>query len=73
MKTVPADFTYKEMVTVLRAFGFRESNKGKTSGSRVKFAKEDFEIILHKPHPGNEIKRSYVKEIVKQLKKEGLL
>ena len=40
---------------LLSQLGFKEYNKGKTSGSRVKFyRKEDQKVILlHKPHPGN--------------------
>ncbi|MDR1023265.1 MAG: hypothetical protein LBL94_08360 [Prevotellaceae bacterium] len=35
--TLPKDFTFDELLKLLRALGFAMSNKGKTSGSRVKF------------------------------------
>ena len=35
LKTKPKDFTYNEAKTLLESVGFVESNKGKTSGSRV--------------------------------------
>jgi hypothetical protein len=34
---LPKDFTFDELVKLLTALGFSISNKGKTSGSRVKF------------------------------------
>lgn len=37
LKSKPKDFTYDELKIILNNFGFIENNKGKTSGSRVKF------------------------------------
>lgn len=37
LKSKPKDFTYDEVRTLLNYLGFGESNKGKTSGSAVKF------------------------------------
>ena len=37
IQEVPKDFTFNELDTLLTYFGFEKSNKGKTSGSRVKF------------------------------------
>lgn len=42
LKSNPKDFTFDEMKTLLEALGFVMSNKGKTSGSRVKFMKAIF-------------------------------
>ena len=47
LKSNPKDFTFDEMKTLLEALGFVMSNKGKTSGSRVKFMKGDIPVILH--------------------------
>lgn len=49
--------------------GFVEYNKGKTSGSRVKFyRKEDQKIILlHKPHPGDIMTPGAVKDLLEFL------
>ncbi len=55
LKSNPKDFTFEEMQTLLLALGFELSNKGKTSGSRVKFFKNGVFIILHKPHPRKEL------------------
>ena len=68
LKSKPKDFTYDELKTLLNYLGFVESNKGKTSGSAVKFIDTDDKIIeLHKPHPSNVIKRYKISEIIKQL------
>ena len=51
---IPKDFTYTEAATLLKQLGFSPSNKGKTSGSRVKFYRPSDQkmLLLHKPHPG---------------------
>ena len=51
----PKDYTYSEAKYLLSQLGFEEFNKGKTSGSRIKFYREldNKMILLHKPHPGN--------------------
>ena len=36
-KPTPANFRYADLRTVMAHFGYVESNKGATSGSRVKF------------------------------------
>lgn len=73
LKGVPKDFTFDEMETLLIALGFEMSNKGKTSGSRVKFIKDDIPIILHKPHPRKELLEYQVKQILEILEEEGLI
>jgi len=70
----PRDFTWSELKTLLTGFGFEEFNSGKTSGSRVRFIHSNYsDIILHKPHPNPELKNYQLKQIINQLKKEGLL
>ena len=71
----PKDFTYQELKSLLNGFGYIESNKGKTSGSRVSFIKNDSMhiIMLHKPHPNNELKRYQIDLIIEELKEQGLI
>ena len=65
----PTDFTWEELVKVLGHFGYAEMKKGKTGGSRRKFADETKHIInLHKPHPGNILKRYQVNDLIDSLK-----
>jgi len=60
---------------LLTHFGYEKAGKGKTGGSRVKFVHlETKDIInLHKPHPGNILKRYQVKQIIEKLKDLGLI
>lgn len=50
---IPNDFTYDELVQVLKLFGYMEDKSGKTSGSAVRFIRENSfsQICFHKPHP----------------------
>ncbi len=68
----PMDFTWDELQKVLSHFGYEELKRGKTGGSRRKFADEQKHIIsLHKPHPGNILKRYQVEDVVSSLKEKG--
>ena len=75
LKSNPRNFTFDEAETLLGYFGYRRSNKGKTSGSRVMFFNDEnkSKIILHKPHPRKELLEYQVRQLVEQLKQEGLL
>lgn len=75
IRTVPADYTYAEMKFLLGKMGFQEYNKGKTSGSRVKFYRKSDQriIILHKPHSGDIVDRGAVEDVVKRLREWGEL
>ncbi len=65
----PRNFTYNEAKTLMGLLGFEESNKGRTSGSRVEFYYEDYSVILHKPHPGNELKPYQIRQLIEYLNK----
>lgn len=73
IKGVPKDFTFTEARSLLISLGFIEYNKGKTSGSRVKFFRDRDQVIilLHKPHPGDIMKTYAVKDIVEILERLG--
>lgn len=73
LKSNPKDFTFEEMQSLLLALGFELSNKGKTSGSRVKFFKDGVCIILHKPHPRKELLAYQIKQVIETLSEEGLI
>ena len=69
-----ADFTWEELVRLLRALGYQEVPAGKTGGSRRRFVHETAGIIsLHKPHPSNVVKRYVMSRVHRQLNEEGLL
>lgn len=72
--SVPKDLTWEELVKILAQFGYAELKKGKTGGSRRKFAdaKKNV-IILHKPHPGNIVKEYAIRQVITQLKEKGYI
>jgi hypothetical protein len=72
--SIPKDFTWEELTKLLGLFGFVELKKGKTGGSRRKFADDKKNvIILHKPHPGNIVKEYAIRQIITQLKDKGYI
>ncbi|MBO9731874.1 MAG: type II toxin-antitoxin system HicA family toxin [Chitinophaga sp.] len=66
----PVDFTYAELIKLMAALGFEEETSGKTSGSRVAFINSSTKQIirLHKPHPGNILKRYQISQLINELK-----
>ena len=71
----PKDYTYSEAKSLLEHMGFKEFTKGKTTGSRVKFYRQDDEkmIMLHKPHPEDTMKPGAVRFLLEYLVKIGEL
>ena len=69
----PKDFTWDELVRLFGLFGFDVNNKGKTSGSRVVFAKGDDAHTVHKPHPSNIMKGYVMKQVWDFLTGKGLI
>ena len=72
-KPTPADFRFSDLRKIMTYFGYLESNKGATSGSRVKFYHPETQavLLLHKPHPGDEMAKAAVDSGVKFLKEHG--
>ena len=71
LKSNPKDFTFSEMQTALESLGFIISYKGKTSGSRVLFMKDNIPISLHKPHLRKELLEYQIKQVLEILIKEN--
>jgi hypothetical protein len=73
--TRPADFTYDEMNGLLKSFGYQELKAGKTAGSRVAFINKisDHIIRLHKPHPGNIMKKYQMELVEEALRAKGMI
>lgn len=70
----PKDFSWGELVTLLRGYGYKQLGGGKTGGSRVRFVHESRPpIILHRPHPSSVVKRYQLEQVEEVLKGEGLL
>jgi len=70
-----SSITFQELEYLLKKLGNTEKKTGKTSGSRKAYIHEENKHImrLHKPHPGNELKKYVKKYIINELKKEGLI
>ena len=70
---LPNDFTYDELRTMLKSLGYEEDTSG--DGSRVKFYNKSLNSIinLHKPHPGNIVKKYLLKQIKQKLEEEELI
>jgi hypothetical protein len=73
--TRPADFTYDEMSRLLKGFGYEEIGTGKTAGSRVAFINNTSSHIirLHKPHPGNIMKKYQMDLVEEALRAKGII
>ena len=58
----PRDFTWNDLRALLSSLGF-DDKQG--NGSRVKFIhpKLSYPVILHKPHPGNELKLYIIEQV----------
>lgn len=69
IRRLPKDFTFAELESVLLQLGFEKDDKGKTSGSRVRFYNKDkqMQYLAHKPHPSSIIKEKALKDIVNYL------
>ena len=75
MRRLPKEFTFAELETVFLQLGFEKDDKGKTSGSRVRFYNEDKQLqyLAHKPHPSNIVKEKALKDIVNYLTENKLI
>ena len=73
LKSVPSDYTYTEARAIAIRFGYEEHNKGSTSGSRVMFFRppDRRKILLHKPHPGDIMKKYAVRQFLDRLIENG--
>jgi predicted RNA binding protein YcfA (HicA-like mRNA interferase family) len=70
--SIPADFTWDELLSVVGKLGFQEkSDKG---GSYRTFVdSEGRKIFLHEPHPSNILKKYAIRKVVDALNEYGLL
>jgi hypothetical protein len=73
LRSIPHDFTYREVKTLLESLGFDERKKGKTSGSRVCFFRslDGRSVLLHKPHPGAIMRIGAVRQLAEFLDRIG--
>ena len=73
-KSKPKDFTYEELVQILKYFGYEEFKTGKTTGSAKKFKNNKNDLInFHKPHPGSIVKSYVINQIIEKFERNGLI
>ena len=70
--TIPADFSWDELVSMLGHFGFAQLQE-KGGSYRCFVLDKTLKIFLHKPHPGNIVKRYALKQVRDKLKEFGLI
>ena len=72
---IPSDYRVEELISFLDDYGYKVENRGKTSGSAICFynSKTMKKIMIHRPHPGNIIKKYCIKIVKEHLEQEGLL
>ena len=75
LQSLPKDFTYAELESLLSQLGFVIDNKGKTSGSRIRFYNKELKVqyLAHKPHPTKVIKEIALKDILSFLENNNLI
>lgn len=71
LKQCPKTFKWVDLRSLLIKSGFSETQG---AGSRVRFFNKKYNcaIILHKPHPGNEVKQYVIRDLRNTLIKMGL-
>ena len=71
-KPTPSNIKWDELVLALKHLGSKVITN---SGSRRKFYNTDKDnmISLHRPHPGNEVKPCYIKDVRETLEEIGLI
>jgi len=71
----PKDFTYDELISLLRAFGYEERKSGHAGGSRATFYNKSTKSVIkmHRPHPDNKIKAYVLDQIEEELKRLGVM
>lgn len=63
---IPSDMTFRDIAKILSYYGYEQSEKGKTSGSRVRFFNSDtkHKVLLHRPHPDDKLGKCALRDVV---------
>ena len=71
-KPTSSHIKWDELVVALKHLGYKEITN---SGSRRKFFNVEMNnlISLHRPHPGNEVKPCFIKQVREKLEEIGLI
>jgi hypothetical protein len=73
--TIPKNFTFDELVTLMKGLGYSVENRGRSSGSAISFYNPELndKILIHKPHPEKEVKRYILLMIIEKLRKNKMI
>ena len=81
LKSLTNDYSFKKAKSLAEKLGYTIQTKGSTSGSRIMFVKNIYnidgillctlKILLHKPHPGDIMKLYAVKDFLYALERNG--
>lgn len=72
LRRLAKDITFEEATILLNHYGYVQDNKGRTSGSRVRFVCDGHcDILLHRPHPEKELKAYVVHDLHDIFEQEG--
>ena len=64
-------FPWRDFCALMKQLGYAQHEM---AGSRVRFTHPEYPmILLHRPHPGNELKGAALKSVQQTLKQEGVL
>ena len=57
LRSEPSAFRFSDFARVMGHYGYEMDQKGRTSGSRVRFyrPRDGRMLIMHSPHPGDEM------------------
>ena len=74
LKSRPKIFDWNDSIRILEHEGYKEETGGKTSGLRIRFEADDgTSFVMHKPHPGSEMKAFAIRSLADFLEQEGKL
>lgn len=69
----PSTYRHTDFLKVMASYGFEMDNKGKTSGSRIRFYRpsDGRMFVMHAPHPSDELTAGTIRNIVRFLQDVG--
>lgn len=69
----PSTYRVADFLKVMASYGFEMDNKGRTSGSRIRFYRpsDGRMFVMHAPHPSDELAAGTIRNIVRFLQDVG--
>lgn len=69
----PSTYRFADFLKGMASYGFEMDNKGRTSGSRIRFYRpsDGRMFVMHAPHPSDELTAGTIRNIVRFLQDVG--